>query len=211
MGKRIIITEKQLKNVLGVNPSYLNEYLDKNFGMPLKKHLTSGTEMDDTKNAMDYIRDVKNEWLIHFSDNAMKIAYGGFKYATSNKSDLSFTGAGETAFKSSEGYAFAYEVQDVYKYAFARRGLPKYGRDAVLFMASGVKVWHDLDQEEQVIFYNKDAKNLILIQQNGIDNSWFVESVITNKTLVENENIEYVIQWCIDNFQQYRKHLVYGK
>lgn len=164
-----------------------------------------------TYDIMDYTRDVHNEWLIHFSDNAAHIAYEGFKYATEDMNELGYSGAGQISNKSSEGWDFAYLAND------CPRDGNKYGSDAVMFQASGIKATHYGDEEEQVMFWNKDAKNLVLIQSNNgyTENSrgdyagdWYITSTRTNEVIYGSDEISDVIAWVQNNFAQYRKHLI---
>ena len=113
-----------------------------------------------TSNVMDYTKDINNGWLIHFSDNAWQIWQEGFQYATDSIDRLGYSNAGSTKGKSSEGFDFAYNAESNFtRYMFNRWGEPKYGNEAVMFRASGVQATHFGDEEEQVMFYNKDAKN----------------------------------------------------
>lgn len=165
-----------------------------------------------TFDVMDYTRDVHNEWLIHFSDNAAEISYQGFKYATDDMNNLGYSGSGKIKGKTSEGWDFAYIADE------CPRDGNKYGKDAVMFQASGIKATHYGDQEEQVMFWNKDAKNLVLIQYNKDSwqtnsygdyiRSWYITSTITNDVIYDADEIDDVINWVKNNFAQYHKHLV---
>lgn len=162
-----------------------------------------------TSSVMDYTRDVNNEWLIHFSDNAADIWRNGFIYATNDIDYLAYSGAGSTNNKDSEGYDFAYLASEFMRYAFDDyHGTPKYGNEAVMFRASGVKATHFGDEEEQVMFYNKDAKDIVYLQ-NGYD-GWYVESN-SGRPMYVNDDLGTVVEWVENNFDQYRKHLVNPK
>lgn len=163
-----------------------------------------------TSNVMDYTRDVNNEWLIHFSDNAYDIWKNGFIYATNDIDNLAYSGAGSIKNKDNEGYDFAYLASEFGKYAFDwRNGKPKYGDEAVMFRASGVKATHFGDEEEQVMFYNKDAKDIVYLQYTEY-NGWYVESN-NGRPLYMNDDLEKVVAWVEQNYDQYRKHLEYRK
>lgn len=151
---------------------------------------------------------IKNQWLIHFTDNAMSIAKNGFKYGTDDFDKLNYTEAGITDGKT-EGYDFAYDINDYERY-YKYRGKPKYGNDAVIFQASGVKVWHYGDEEYQVIFWGKDAKNIIPVEE-SYDGYWTVFSSKTSQPLVHLDSLEEVVKWAMNNKEQYRKHLTYLK
>ena len=158
-----------------------------------------------TSQIMDYNRDVKNEWLVHFSDNAWHIATEGFKYATDEIENLSFSNAGSIN-KPSEGFNFAFSADD-------KDGLGEgdmYGKDAVMFRASGIEARHYGDEQDQVMFWNKDAKDIVYLQHDRASNEWLVESRLNGNTLYRGD-IEDVVNWVVNNFAQYRKHLIYRK
>lgn len=165
-----------------------------------------------TSEVMNYTCDVNNEWLIHFSDNAGDIWREGFKYATSDVSDLGYSGAGSITNKESEGYDFAYLASEFDRYGrskYHRNGY-KYGSEAVMFRASGVKATHFGDEEEQVMFYNKDAKDIVYLEHSDWTDEWYVGSN-NGRPLYHSDNLEDVVLWVERNFDQYRKHLVNPK
>ena len=117
---------------------------------------------------------VKNKWLVHFSDNAYNIAKEGFMYGTQELDRLAYSGCGDIYNKYGKGYDFAYEAEsatDVFQCLDRHFNTPKYGSEMVLFMASGVEVWHDGDEERQVIFYGPSAKNIIYIRKDVANGS----------------------------------------
>lgn len=154
-----------------------------------------------THDVMDYDGDIKNEWLIHFSNNASLIADEGFQYATSDMDDLGYSGCGSRIGKDNEGWNFAFRLDD------APNGCG-YGTDVVLFRASGVLGYHFGDNERQVMFYNKDAKDLILIERDENSGNWYINSRLTGKVLYEAEELFDVACWAIQNLPQYHKHLI---
>lgn len=101
------------------------------------------------------------------------------------------------------GYNFAYTLSDFPKYA-KKSGGYKYGSEAVVFNASGIKVWHYGDEEPQVIFYGNTAKNIIPITSG--ENTEFAIYSKDNKILYENDDLKNVVYWLIKNFNQYRKN-----
>ena len=166
-----------------------------------------------TSEVMYYLDDVNNEWLIHFSDNAYDIWREGFKYATSDVDALGYSGAGSTANKESEGYDFAFRTdRNISNYFsnYNRRynGAP-YGKEAVMFRASGVEASHSGDEQDQVMFYNMDAKDIVYLQWDEY-RDWFVADN-KGRAIYRNENIDEVINWVKANFNQYRKQLVNPK
>jgi hypothetical protein len=146
---------------------------------------------------------IKNQWLIHFTDNANDIAKEGFKYGIDEMEKLGLTCHLSEFEKKYGGYNFAYTLSDFPKYAKKSRGY-KYGSEAVVFNASGIKVWHYGDEEPQVIFYGNTAKNIIPITSG--ENAEFAIYNKNNKILYENDDLKNVVYWLIKNFNQYRKN-----
>lgn len=201
---------------------------------------------DEIYPIMKYKEDIRNHWLLNYTSDAEYIADHGFTIANTNISQLPCTtDMIHPAEVGEEGYNFAYDAEDLETYCkslFSYGGFPTNG--AVLFQASGVKFYHNGDNENQVVFYNKDAKNFIPLYRD--DNGWFVKSRLTNKPLYradyttnKNDKFDYdnfystvyqrnrrpisqfddyqyrnlsslnnLVNWIIDNFAQYRKHLV---
>lgn len=160
---------------------------------------------------------IKNKWLVHFSDNAYAIAKDGFKYGTQELDRLAYSGCGDIENKFGEGYDFAYDAisaTDVFTIVDRNVKTPKYGNEFVLFQASGVEVFHDGDQENQVIFYGPSAKNIIYIKGNyppsGVqgDVEWQVCDVTNNRIIYKTNNLEKVIEWAINNYSQYKNRIV---
>lgn len=156
---------------------------------------------------VDYRGFVRQKWMVHFSDRADEIAADqnfkiGVPYEDYNRLALS------TYFKDiskTGGFNFAYEADDVRKYAF-ERGTPKYGKEAVLFKGDGIKVWHEGDIEEQVIYDGLQTKKPIIhIQYDG--DKWFVESTVNGEKIVEKDTVNEIADWVEQNYAQYRKHL----
>jgi len=169
-----------------------------------------------TSSVMDYTKDINNGWLIHFSDNAWEIWQEGFQYATYDIEKLGYSNAGSTKGKQNEGFNFAYNAESNFvKHAFVR-GEPKYGKEAVMFRASGVQATHFGDEEEQVMFYNKDAKDIVYIQYSYVENErscgdeWCLFGN-NGQIVYHNEDIDEVVCWVMRNFDQYRKQLVNPK
>jgi len=201
---------------------------------------------DEIYPIMKYKGDLRNHWLLNYTNNADYIANNGFTVANTKISQLPCTtDALHLAKVGDEGYNFAYDAEsfDTYvKDIFSYGGFPT--TNAVLFQASGIEVYHNGDNENQVIFHNKDAKNIIPIyRENGY---WCVKSrlngkIIHKENFVENKNKKFdygnhyfktiergkrnispsddysfnnlaalnnLVNWVINNFPQYRKHLV---
>ena len=207
MDIRKIIKEEIDKVVKG---KYLVEYLDKDFGVPL--YNAAKKEFGDAQV-------VKTTWLVHsFTGNlAKEIMDNGFSNGLSkdalNRHDMTWA----TGKHEDNGYSWAYKAEDFM--ITERRRKTNYG-PSILFQASGVEYLNPVDGNKQVMFYNKSAKNRILIYE------WDGEENIRDKfpTYHRKENLYAVgningkplyigyfgdvIEWCITNFAQYRKNLL---
>lgn len=152
---------------------------------------------------------IKNTWLIHFTNDADGIARHGFKYGVSDIEKLGVTTSLGEFEKKYGGYNFAFRADNFDRYYKSRHGWsgePKYGREAVLFRASGMQLHHYGDEEPQVIFYGNTARNIIPIA-NGEDRKWGVYSRYNGRLLFEDDDLKKVVYWVIRNYEQYRRHL----
>jgi hypothetical protein len=150
---------------------------------------------------------VKNQWLIHFTGDAQGIAEHGFKFGVDDMTKLGLTTHLGEFDKKYGGYNFAYTLNDFKTYGrggYTKSGY-KYGSEAVIFNASGIKVWHHGDQEPQVIFYGNTAKNIIPIIR-GEESKFGIYSN-NGRILFENDDLTKVVKWLVDNYEQYRRKL----
>lgn len=88
---------------------------------------------------------IKNTWLVHFSNNAYKIATEGFTYGTTELDRLAYSGCGDIDNKYGEGYDFAFTADAAMNAMYIGSKVmdePKYGNEFVLFRANGVEVFH---------------------------------------------------------------------
>ena len=157
----------------------------------------------------DYRGIVKNQWLIHFTGDAQGIASAGFTQGVSDMTKLGLTTQLSEFEKKYGGYNFAFLISDFKRYAgngYTRGGGYKYGNEAVVFNASGIKVWHHGDEEPQIIFFGNTAKNIIPIEQ-GDHSKYSIRSNKTREILFESDELETVVDWLTKHYQQYRKHL----
>lgn len=154
----------------------------------------------------DYEKDIRNEWLVHMTDNLCGVSHEGFSIGVSID-ELAYTpGRGTTKYKYGPGYNFAFTADEA---DHAER--TGYGKYCVLFQASGVQIYHYGDEEEQVIFYGPSARNLIFItkaEYGDYSGSWVIKSEITNRPICHFEELQDCVYWAIKNFPQYRNHLV---
>lgn len=150
---------------------------------------------------------VKNKWLIHFSDDAYNIAKNGFIYGVDDIDLLAYTTHLNQSAKEQGGYNFAYLASDFDRFYKGFHGKPKYGSEAVLFRASGVKLWHIGDEEYQVIFYGDTAKDFIYLHYDEDSYQWQIISTKTDRVLFYDEDLNTLVKWVENNYRQYQKHL----
>lgn len=200
-------------------PELLERYYPQTF-KEYGKYLVDGFKFekfsnsdDTTWTSMEFIGIVKNKWLIHFSDDAREIAADGFTEGTDDMDRLALTYGVR---KKYEGYNFAYDLDEFEKYGHGcHNGGYKYGSDAVLFRASGIKVWHYGDEENQVIFYGPLAHDFIYVHFDNYyydehneeyDERWVVYDK-NGKELYSNESLQNVTDWFTKNKRQYMRKL----
>ena len=148
---------------------------------------------------MDFIRIVKNEWCIHFTEYADDISKEGFTSGTEDLDRLAFTGTGQR--KPSAGYDFAFLIDD------KNVDYNNYGSKAVIFRTSGVLVRHYGDEQDQVVFWGPNVKSFIPVENDG---DWVVYGQ-NGQTLFRGENPSDVAVWATNNLPQYRKQIMTGK
>lgn len=161
-----------------------------------------------TWHVLEYQSTLKNQWLIHFSDNSNNIWLDQtFQYGLDDLSIIAYSTSYTKEAKKNGGYNFAYDVSDYIKYGRSsyRSGGWKYGEEAVLFKASGVKVYHYGDEEPQVIFWGKSAHDIVYLRK-GED--WQTINSKTNKIIFRAQTLPEVVNWTIKNFNQYKNVLL---
>lgn len=152
---------------------------------------------------------IKNTWLIHFTDDADGIARHGFKFGVSEIEKLGMTTDLGEFDKKYGGYNFAFRANNFDRYYKSRHGWsgePKYGKEAVLFRASGMELYHYGDNEPQVIFYGNTARDITPITS-GENKKWAVYSIVNGRLLFEDDDLQRVVYWVIRNYEQYRRQL----
>ncbi len=162
---------------------------------------------------MDYVEVMKNQWMIHFTDDAEAIACQGFKYGMDDFSRLGLTTYIENTRKPG-GYNFAYDVDEWERYAHGRHGF-KYGDEAVLFRASGIKVWHHGDGEYQIVFVGNTAKDIVPLTKGGYDDGWWANGIGKGGREEQDseqgdgsfDSLSEAVDWVIANYNQYKRLL----
>jgi hypothetical protein len=103
---------------------------------------------------MDFIRDVANEWLIHGTNDAESIEANGFTRGVWDLASLGLTTQLVDKVKTG-GFNFAF-----YATSFHEKEVLAYGKEAVVFRASGIEVDHYGDQQRQIIFLGNTATDI---------------------------------------------------
>ena len=149
----------------------------------------------------DFSRMVKNEWCIHFGNDAMNIANEGFTGGTDDINQLAYTNAGQK--KNSEGYDFAFIISDL------SVDDNEYGSEAVIFRTSGVEIYHWGDNQRQVIFWGPYAHDFIPISYSEEEGEWIVTGM--NNQILKAGKPSEIAMWATNNLPQYRKQIMAGK
>jgi hypothetical protein len=165
---------------------------------------------------------IKNKWLLHFTDNAYDVFKDGFNRGTDDIDKLGLT----TYRTSTENgtYGFAYDAANTSSRTYSSSDyhrMFKYGQEAVMFIASGIKVYHYTDEEYQVIFDTRTVRDIVAIEKVSTymeDDEYDVwgirnkrgENLFTTKD-DSLESFEQAVDWVIANYDNYRKNIDTGK
>lgn len=155
---------------------------------------------------------VKNQWLIHFTSTPYEIQREGFTVGAKDLSRLGLTTRISRSDKTG-GYNFAYTADDYVEYAKRDHGVYvdwKYGAHAVMFRASGLRMWHKTDQEPQTIFWGADARDVVVLRdlrKVSKGDGWCAVDCDGTELVFCAAGLERVVDWVMANFEQYRKVL----
>ena len=157
---------------------------------------------------------VKNQWLVHGTSrmDGRMMARRGFIKGINDPTKLGLT-TWLQGKKIGDGYNFAYTPEDFAKYGVDGSEI-KYGDGTFLvFRASGIRCWHDADDEYQVIFHGKTARDIVFVDE--MMGTYTIHSKDV-KPLIQT-NAEYnndpnsIVDWVINNYEQYRKSIGWEK
>ena len=157
---------------------------------------------------------VKNQWLVHGTSrmDGRMMAKRGFIKGIADPTKLGLT-TWLPGKKIGDGYNFAYTPEDFEKYGLDGNEL-KYGDGTFLvFRASGIRCWHNADDEYQVIFHGKTARDIVFVDE--VMGTYTIHSK-KGKPLVQtslegkNSPID-LVNWVIDNYDQYRRSIGWEK
>ena len=104
---------------------------------------------------------VENDWIIHFTseeDTQKEILESGHFIGIPNLNNLAISAGNEESW-AEDGYCFGYDIHDVY-YNFQNNGV-SYGEYGILFRASGIKLYHNGDEELQTVFIGNQVKDMV--------------------------------------------------
>ena len=157
---------------------------------------------------------VKNQWLVHGTSrmDGRMMARKGFIKGINDPTKLGLT-TWLQGKKIGEGYNFAYTPED-----FALFGVDgvelKYGDGTFLvFRASGIRCWHHADDEYQVIFHGKTARDIVFVDEmmgtytiHSKDGKPLVQTSVDGKSSPTD-----IVDWVMNNYEQYRKSIGWEK
>lgn len=217
----------------------IDEYLDKRMSKIRNDFKTRNYEESSGFTWSDEVEDgkeiVHDEWMVHFSDYADKIAKEGF--TKGNDYDGKLKSATYQRGKTEGGYNYAYLASDViggkgYKFLdyLKERETP-----FVMFKGNGYRFHHNQDEEDQVVLNNIQKGTMVFVRR--LYDQWCVLSTanpnwkkrtkdinprpederfamynprnIIEGILYSDDDIDKVIKWVMNNFDQYRSKIKY--
>jgi len=152
----------------------------------------------------------KIQWLLYEAKDiyeANHIYLEGFEYGEENFDELHIRD--NKSFETEDGYNIGYNVWDFNRYGLEYIGYSyelKHGKELLMFKSSGIHVYDNVYDEEITIFSNKDPYDIILLKKDN--DKYYIESRLTGNSIVNKDSYEELIKWVVNNFDQYRKHLV---
>jgi len=108
----------------------------------------------------------RDTWLVHFTDRPDDIASAGFAYGHPDRETLGLTTwFREDRRRRESGWNFALRALSGDAAVAAARS--SYGRHAVLFQSAGLEVFHNGDNQWQVIVWGPDVRRFVPLQSSG--------------------------------------------
>ena len=217
----------------------IDEYLDKRMSKVRNDFKTRNYEessgfawSEDAKDGKEIVHD---EWMVHFSDYADKIAKEGFTKGNDYEGNLK--SATYQRGKTEGGYNYAYLASDViggkgYKFLdyLKERETP-----FVMFKGNGYRFHHNQDEEDQVVLNNIQKGTMVFVRRlydqwcvlANVNPNWKKRMKDINpkpederfamnnpRNIIEgilysDDDINKVIKWVVNNFDQYRNKIKY--
>ena len=161
---------------------------------------------------------LKNQWFVHGTSrmDGRIMARRGFIKGIADPTKLGLT-TWIQGKKIGDGYNFAYTPEDFAKYGVDEledENSLKYGDGTFLiFRASGIRCWHHADEEFQVIFHGKTARDIVFVDE-AMDTYTIYSKkgnpLVQTGTEGKNSPVD-LVNWVIDNYDQYRRSIGWEK
>ncbi len=156
-------------------------------------------------------------WLVHYTDEkaTRQIVCHGFRRGAPDLATLGVT----IALRGKEsGYNFGFRADDIYEGALSGKSL--YGDSIVMFQAPGLLVWHEGDEQNQVVFWGADARNIVQVNrtsgyattpegQRYFRTDFCVGRARNGRPLFCGDGLDAVASWLDVNYATYRKRLTH--
>lgn len=150
-----------------------------------------------------------NVWLIHFTDDARSVRDTGFTRGVEDVERLGLTTHLSDVEKEGGGFSFAFIANS----RDALQAGDKYGREAVMFRAVGVRAYHTGDDENQVIFWGESVSPASIVALVPVENT--NEFCVLTKGRMRDRGrdcafkgqLADAIAWVERNYDQYRRQI----
>lgn len=110
-----------------------------------------------------YEGDVEDDWIVHFTENdenINSILKSGYFHGLVNMNNLAISAVAEDrSYEDGDGYCFGFHIDDVQENF--KEGYGHYGDSGIIFKGSGIKLYHNGDNETQTIFIGNQISNMI--------------------------------------------------
>ena len=164
---------------------------------------------------------LRNRWLIHETsvDAGLSILKNGFDRGNL-AGDLAMTTWGKHS--QTGDYLFAHDVLDMLSHEpYQSRGFGSYGNFALVFQGSGYKAYHDIDEENQVMFdYHEPKAFFVILYRDEAEEAGFPVKNTEYEDykyavygqgksgapsiLFANENVYKCLEWILQHGASYR-------
>ena len=157
---------------------------------------------------------LKNQWLVHGTTrmDGRMMARKGFIKGINDPTKLGLT-TWLSGKKIGDGYNFAYTPEDFAKYGVDGQSL-KYGDGTFLiFRASGIRCWHWADEEYQVIFHGKTARDIVFVDEAMETYTVYSKDgkPLVGTSMDGKSEPTDIVNWVMNNYEQYRKSIGWEK
>lgn len=146
----------------------------------------------------------RQTWLIHKTNDAVKIIKEGFACGADDIGALGLTTWIKKKKNCDPGWNFAFEADSKDARRAADGG--KYGEDVILFQSSGVRAYHSGDEESQVLFWGPSVKEVIPLWMAGAD-GYRLDSKDDREILTA--QFGDMVEWVKKHITQYRRSIAY--